>query len=148
MRIACCAVLLLVAAPGCGDDQDPEGAAELWDRIHEEDYRSWSRAPGYDGRTPSDAPHGNEVEIYVDEVLANALEGEPLTAWPDGSLIVKDGWDGSELELVAVMEKRGSNWYWAEYDAEGTASYSGEPDVCIDCHRSGDDHVRAFRFPE
>jgi hypothetical protein len=141
------AALLAIAAGGCGDDQDPEGAAELWDRIHAEDYRSWQRAPGYETRRDSDAPHSEAVDIYVNDVIAGALADEAsITAWPTGSLIVKDGFDG-ELELVAAMEKRQDGWYWAEWDDEGASDYSGKPDVCTGCHQSGADYVRAFGFP-
>jgi len=143
------AAVCLVTAIGCGDDQDPEGAEALWERIHDEDYRSWSRAPGYESRKPSAAAHGNMVDIYVNEVVADVFAaGEPITAWPDGALIVKDGFDDGDFELVAAMEKRGADWYWVEWDAEGASTHSGKPAVCTDCHRSGADYVRAFGFPE
>jgi Cytochrome P460 len=137
---------LSVAA--CGDNQDPAGAADLWRSIHEQSYRDWSRAPGYEAARASNAPHGDSVIIYVNDRVAKTLAAsEPIAVWPEGSLIVKDGFDGSDLELVAVMEKRADGWYWAEYDASGDPSYSGNPDLCTDCHRSGDDYVRAFAFP-
>jgi hypothetical protein len=137
-----------LAAVSCTDDQDPAGAASLYEELQAADYRSWARAPGYETRRGSSAPHGNEVDIYVNDVVATALaSGEPLEAWPEGSLIVKDGWDGSDLELIAAMEKRSDGWYWAEWDGEGSSLYSGKPEVCTDCHASGDDYVRAFGFP-
>jgi hypothetical protein len=139
--------MLLCGVASCGDNQDPGGARALWDRIHELDYRTWERAPGYASRRPSDAPHSAAVEIFVSEVVSDALRADTtLTRWPVGSLIVKDGWDGGDLELVAVMLKREDGWYWAEYDAEGSAAYSGAPSLCIGCHSSGDDFVRAFAF--
>lgn len=132
----------------CGDDQDPEGARVLWDDIHEQQYRMWQRAPGYESRRGSNAPHGDQVDIYVNDVLAEALSaGESLSEWPEDAVIVKDGFDGDDLDLVAVMQKRSDGWFWAEYDADGDSLYSGKPDTCIDCHRSGADHVRAFPFP-
>jgi hypothetical protein len=140
---------VLVVLAGCGDNQDPAGARELWRRIQAEDYRSWPRAPGYETRRSSRAPHGNRVDIYINDTIASALvAGDALDAWPDGSLIVKDGFDDSDLDLVAVMEKRLGGWFWAEYDDEGDASYSGEPELCTDCHESGDDGVRAFSLPD
>ena len=144
------ALLLLTVGPGagCGDDQDPEGARALWRQIHALEYRQWQRAPGYERRRSSDAPHGGAVDIYINDVVAEALAaGEPLSEWPVGAMIVKDGFDGSDLELVAAMDKREDGWFWAEWDDEGDADYSGRPDTCTDCHRSGDDHVRAFVFP-
>jgi hypothetical protein len=141
-------VLLLAITGGCGDNQDPEGAKQLWQQIHALQYRTWQRAPGYEGRRDTGAPHGHQVEIYVNDVVAEALSaGEPLRLWPQGSLIVKDGWDGSELELVAVMDKRADGWFWAEYDGEGDADYSGRPEACTECHDGGDDYVRAFPLP-
>ena len=143
-----CVLLVPLALAGCGDNQDPEGARELWRRIRAEDYRSWSRAPGFESRRRSNAPHGNGVDIYINDVVADALAaGEPLDEWPEGSLIVKDGFDDSELDLVATMEKRVSGWFWAEYDDEGDTLYSGQPELCTDCHASGDDSVRAFALP-
>jgi hypothetical protein len=141
-------MLLLAMNGGCGDNQDPEGAKQLWQQIQTLEYRTWQRAPGYERRRGTSAPHGGQVDVYVNDVVSEALSvGEPLQLWPQGSLIVKDGWDGSELELVAVMDKRADGWFWAEYDGEGDADYSGRPEVCTDCHDSGDDYVRAFPFP-
>jgi hypothetical protein len=145
LLFGCFAAALLL---GCGDNQDPAGAQALWQDIHDQDYRTFAHAPGYEVVRDSNAPHGGRVIIYVNDVVTDALAaGQPIEAWPQGSLIVKDGFDGTDLELVAVMEKRAAGWYWAEYGADGDASYSGSPGVCTSCHSSGDDHVRAFRFP-
>lgn len=146
---------LLVAVPlaltACGDDEDPEGAADLWARIHEQGYQGWMRAPGYETRRDSAAPHGDQVEIFINDAVAAAIAGDPITSWPVGSIIVKDGYDGGELSLVAAMEKLEGTWFWAEWDADGTSKYSGSAaDVatCTDCHQSGSDLVRAFGFPQ
>ncbi|MBM4377505.1 MAG: hypothetical protein FJ095_20705 [Deltaproteobacteria bacterium] len=85
LLVATCATALT----GCGDDQAPEAAAELWARIQEEDYRGFARAPGYDSRQPAAAPHSDFVDIYVNDVVTMALKSsEPIVAWPTGSLIV------------------------------------------------------------
>lgn len=145
MRISL--AVLVGALAACGDNQDPVGAAALWEDIHRDEYRTWQRAPGYEQRRRSNAPHGDDVIVFVDDVVVEALSAEsPVSEWPLGSTIVKDGYNGSALELVAVMEKRESGWFWAEYDGDGEASYSGSPDLCTGCHRSGDDYVRAFTF--
>lgn len=149
-------VQLLLAASltvliGCGDDQQPKEAQLLWQRIQAEDYRSFERAPGYATRQPSDTAHSDAVDIYVNDVVANTLaNGAGISEWPLGSLIVKDGFaDSGELDLVAVMEKRESGWFWAEYDEfeTGEALFSGTPSTCTGCHGSGADFVRAFGFP-
>jgi hypothetical protein len=138
----------VLALAGCGDDQDPDGAADLWKRIHDQNYRSWMRAPGYETRKASAAAHGDEVDIYVNPAIQAALSGAgPLASWPDGSVIVKDGFSGGDPHIVAAMEKAGSTWFWAEWDPDGQAAYSGNPSICTDCHQSGADMVRAFGFP-
>jgi hypothetical protein len=146
-------VCVVLCTLGCGSDdeknQEPEAAKQLLDRIQEEDYRTWARAPGYAERMPTLAPHGDAVDIYVNPVTAAALAGPSITAWPQGSIIAKDGWksDGQTLEVIAVMEKRTDGWFWAEYSGSGSALYSGRPSVCTGCHDSGADYVRAFGFP-
>ncbi len=142
------AVLMAFVAAGCRDDQAPDEAAELWTRIQDAKYRSWTRAPGYASRTATDAPHSDFVEIWVNDVVVSALAGPKITEWPDGSLIVKDGYDSDgALDIVAAMEKRGSEWFWVEWDASGESLYSGKPEICTGCHGSGADGVRAFGFP-
>jgi hypothetical protein len=66
-----------------------------------------------------------------------------------GSLIVKDGFSGGELDLIAAMDKRDDGWFWAEWtDTTGeSAEFSGKPEVCTDCHSAGADFVRAFALP-
>jgi hypothetical protein len=141
--------LTLALIPGCYDDQDPDGAKDLWTQIHDANYRGWARAPGYASRMPTSAPHGDEVEIFVNGVVTSALAGAAITSWPEGSLIVKDGYDSDgALDSVAAMEKRGSAWYWVEWNAEGESLWSGNPPLCTDCHAPGADMVRAFGFPK
>ncbi len=140
--------LALTLLAACGDNQDDSGARDLLSRVKAADYRTWDRAPGWEQRRDSSAPHSERVDIYINDRVAEVLAlAEPTEAWPEGSLIVKEGWDGSDLELTAVMEKRTDGWFWAEYDSDGDPDYSGHPDICIDCHKSGSDGVRAFRLP-
>lgn len=135
-------------AGACGDNQDDAGARRLLDEVRADDYRSWSRAPGYEVRRSSTAPHSDDVDIYVNPVIELALfDGAASEEWPLGSIVVKDGFAGGDLELIAIMEKRQDGWYWAEYDNDGDPDYSGKPDVCIDCHARGSDFVRAFPLP-
>ncbi|HEX9622072.1 MAG TPA: hypothetical protein VF989_18125 [Polyangiaceae bacterium] len=143
------AILLVVSALfGCGDNQDEPGAVELLQRIRDESYRSWQRAPGWESRRPTSAPHGEAVDVYVNDIVVEVLDGsDGAMSWPTGSIIAKDGWDGSDLEIIAVMEKRDDGWFWAEYDGGGEVCFSGRPGVCLDCHGSGSDYVRAFTLP-
>jgi len=140
--------LVVASLAGCGDNQDDAGARRLLARVRADGYRSWERAPGWPTRRATSAPHGERVDIYVNDIISEALAvAEPLTRWPKDSIIVKDGWDGSDLEIIAIMEKRDDGWYWAEFDSDGDPDYSGHPDTCIDCHADGSDYVRAFRLP-
>ncbi|CAN5534140.1 hypothetical protein BH09MYX1_BH09MYX1_64840 [soil metagenome] len=141
--------LALVAAACAGGNDDPDGASSLWAKIHTTDYHQFARAPGYPGKVASNGPHGDQVEIFVNPTLQAAIDAKmPLTAWPDGSLIVKDGFKSGTFKLVAVMEKRAGAWYFAEYEADGTVDYSGSPSLCVNCHSAGSDFVRAFSFPK
>jgi hypothetical protein len=141
-------LLTLTALPGCGDDQDRAPAHDPLARVRSEEYRTWQRAPGFSSRASSNGPHADSVDIYVNDVLADVLTaGAPLERWPSGSTIVKDGYDGSELRIVAIMEKRTSGWHWAEYDSADTELSAGVPEVCIACHDSGSDYVLAFELP-
>jgi hypothetical protein len=140
-------VLCLPSMAGCRNE-DEGGAIALWEDFQAADYRSWARAPGFPGRTPSTAAHGDAVEIFINDTLVEALaSGDKLTAWPEGSLIVKDGFKEGEPHLVAAMEKREDGWFFAEYEPDGEVSFSGTPRVCTGCHDAGADYVRAFGFP-
>jgi hypothetical protein len=139
---------LLASLAACRENDEPGSAEELLADMKAADYTSWARAPGYPERTPSSAPHSDEVEIFVNDVVEAALADGVSGEWPVGSIIAKDGYtEDGELALTALMEKREDGWFWAEYDGEGTALYSGAPTICTDCHEPGADYVRAFGFP-
>lgn len=144
-----CLSVCVALVSACAEDQNqaPEEAARLWERIHDEDFTSWETAPGYESPRPSNAPHSDLTQVYLNEVVFEASQGPPIDAWPAGSLIVKEGrTEDGVLELVAAMEKRDDGWFWAEWDDEGNAEFSGKPDVCIDCH-SGAEHDSVFVLP-
>jgi hypothetical protein len=148
------ALVVGVALAACGQDDDPEGARVLWEKVNAgPGFRSWERAPGFATRKPSFTAHARAVEIFVNDDLAKALSAPRSTLleeWPVGSVIVKEGFSGDSRKLVAVMEKRADGWFWAEYDDGGDSKYSGKPSVCIDCHdnrKSYSDWVYAFELP-
>jgi hypothetical protein len=142
--------IVALMSAGCGDNQEPEAADAFWTRIQASNYQSWSRAPGYATRLPSNAPHGDSVEIFVNPVMQKVItDAVPVAEWPLDSWVIKAGYDGDDqLFLVASMEKRADGWFWAEYDEAGSASYSGKPDLCIDCHSAGTDYTQAFALPQ
>lgn len=152
MRSSFVAVSLAALVVACGsddeDNQDPEGAKQLLAKVQAENYRSWARAPGWPERAPTSAPHSDEVDIYVNAVLETATTSAGLTEWPLGAIVAKDGFRGESLEIVALMEKRGAGWFYAELSGSGEPKFSGRPATCTDCHDSGDDYIRAFDFPQ
>jgi hypothetical protein len=146
-----CAVFLVLMSVGCGsdddDNQDPEGAKKLLAQIQADEYRSWARAPGWPERAPTSAPHSDEVDIYVNDVLDAATATSGTTKWPIGSIVAKDGFRGDSLEIIAIMQKQSDGWFYAELSGNGSPEFSGQPAICTDCHDSGDDYIRAFGFP-
>lgn len=148
-------LVALAVLGGCNANE----ADALRDQIRDDDYRNtYARAPGWeDGRLPAaGGPHGGFVDIYINDVMVEAIEdaeasGEPLERWPEGSIIVKDGWNRSEggsLEYLSFMERRSGGWFWGEYRGNGRLVSAGKNDnTCVGCHRAGEDQVRAFGLP-
>jgi hypothetical protein len=151
-KIASALVVTALAASvaaSCRSNGEPDDAIALLAKVKEDGYTTWTRAPGYEKRRPTDAPHSDNVEIFVNPVVADILANKTkIAAWPDGSVIVKDGYDDEGVyEMTSILEKRGTEWFWAEYDEDGEPVYSGSPGLCRACHESGADFVRAFGFP-
>ena len=142
---------IVVSALACGQDDDPEGARVLFEKVNAgAGFQSWRRAPGYPTRKPSFTSHSNAVEIFVNEEISKVLDTRRVTEWPVGSIVVKEGFSGSSRKLVAIMEKRSDGWFWAEYGDDGSPLFSGRPSVCLDCHdnRKGySDWVYSFELP-
>ena len=139
---------LALALAGCGGEEvDEAGAAELWQRLKAEDYRTWARAPGWETRQPTVSVHGQTADIFINDVVANASQTPNLTAWPLNALLVKDGYRDDSLALVAAMEKRADGWYFAEWDSGGKAKFAGAPSVCLECHEAAPDFVFSAVLP-
>lgn len=143
-----------VLAAACGQNDDPAAAKDLFNRVSTSNYRTtWKRAPEFPYRKPSFTDHSDAVEIFVDPTMSKALAGpDPITQWPVGAIIVKESYANNTLNAFAMMEKKpDGSWFWAEYNADGKALYSGKPDVCVDCHdnRKGySDWVYAIELPK
>lgn len=150
--------LLALAAAACDGETDftPAPDHELLTRVQDEKYREWSRAPKHEMRLPTSAPHGRQVEIFINAPLVDALanaDGLGRAAWPEGSIAVLEGYADeltTELGQVAIMEKRHGSWYWEQYQGEDLTQprFSGRPDVCLGCHNNGQDFTRSFSLPE
>ncbi len=155
------AALALSAAPAltaCDGETGftPAPDHELLTQVQNEKYREWSRVPGRDMRLPTNAPHGHQVEIFINAPLVDALanaDGLGRTSWPEGSTAVLEGFvDGvtTDLEQVVIMQKRYGVWYWEQYQGDDFESprFSGRPGVCLGCHNTGQDFTRSFGLPK
>lgn len=127
---------MAVVAWGCVDESreaaDDRLARALLAELDEADYRSWATMPGFEEARPSTGPHGQTVEIFVNRVLADALDdGGP---WPVGSVAVKDGHAGDALIVRATIRRDEQGWFFALFDAEDGIVAAGRDPYCINCH--------------
>lgn len=130
-------------ASGCADESgqvaaDREAVALLAD-VRAADYRSWAPMPGFEAAQPSRSPHGNAVEVFVNRILADAIDGGP--PWPDGSVVVKDGYDGDRQIGRAIMRKSGGEWFFANFTADDRLIAASDGPGCVDCHAAGRDQL-------
>jgi hypothetical protein len=132
---------------GCGEEVDEAGARALWDEIHTANYRSWQRPAGWETRQPTVSAHGSTADIFINSVLVEAATFQGLGAWPDSSLLVKDSYRNDSLALIAAMKKTSGEWFFAEWSGDGEVKFAGRPDVCLDCHQAGSDHVFSMALP-
>lgn len=148
-------IACLAFAVGCDDEATSPEADLIRDRLNDADYaQTFARAPGWESPRQPDAggAHGPFIDIYINDVVAEALSSETaLDRWPNGSLIVKDGWndpDGEQHLFFAFMERREEGWFWGEYRGNGSLVAAGvnEP-RCANCHSAGQDGVFAFELP-
>lgn len=152
-RFLLATTLLCLAA--CGGDDDDDDAVEDPDIVEAEalladveadDYHSFDRMTGWDAPLleASTPHHGEFIDIYVNDVLKVAVDGDG-PPFPDGSIVVKEGFsdaDGTTLFQIAIMQKQGTEWFYAEYSADGEAEEAGVDNAeCLECHTTGTDHL-------
>ena len=141
------ATAIFVFSLGCSS-VDEAGADALWTDIRGADYLSWPRAPGYEQPRDTVSAHGDTAIVFVNDVVTDALDGEPRSSWPPGSVIVKDIYEDGDKSLIAAMRREQDGWFFAEWEPDGEPEYAGfELDVCTDCHSTNNDRVRAFKLP-
>jgi hypothetical protein len=148
-------VSVLCVAVACGDEASSPEADAIRDQLEAADYRqTYARAPGWGTalQPAAGGPHGSFVDIYVNDVVQQALDaGQEIDRWPDGALIVKDGWDdaaGDTYLFLAFMQRRPEGWFWGEYRGDGSLVAAGVDDpTCANCHSAGQDSVFAFALP-
>ena len=133
----------LLGAAACGADStdaDLDDADGLWVEI--QGYDSWAQPDGWTD-TPV-GPSGDHGGSYVTAWYDDTLAGWDLSgSAPDGSTSVKESWsaaEGGELTGLTVMQKRdgydpdNGDWFWAQYDPDGTVGSAGMVGMCSGCH--------------
>lgn len=98
-------------------------------------------------------PHGT-FKLRFNSIALKALtdNGKLPTGgkFPDGSLIIKDAYKGSDIEIYAMMYKKSGSWLWAEIkpDKKVVHGVNDNSGVCTGCHsQSGNrDLVVSFNF--
>jgi len=132
---------IVIAAYACKKETDTDRA--LYDETIQSGYVYYQNAALLPGL--GNSPHGS-FKLRFNAIAAAALDstGElPVgSTFPDGSIIVKDVYSGSNITLYAVMKKDASNsdagdgWLWAEFEPNGKTiiSTSKKGNSCIGCH--------------
>ena len=103
------------------------------------------------------SPHGPfklKFNGTAQTALNSSLELPAGNSFPNGSILVKELYDGNTLTLYVVMKKDDSDknaeqdWLWAEYDTNGEVIYSigQKGSSCISCHTAtpNRDLIRTF----
>ena len=167
-RLHCLALVTLLGAAACAPDDEPgvepvedagqqpqpsaqtaapdTTAASLWAHLQSEDYRSWPLYPGKGELYTGTEPHGMLLTTYVNSIARDAL-ASGAQSMPPGAIIVKENYmPDSTFDAATVMHKvagyspENGDWYWAKYDAAGTAEQGeGHPAMCQQCHAGARD---------
>jgi len=93
------------------------------------------------------SPHGPfklRFNTIANAALDTALKLPLGNSFPNGSIIVKELFNGNNLILYVVMKKEDNNknaadgWLWSEYEINGDVAYSvgSKGNSCTSCHKS------------
>lgn len=147
--IALCLLPLLQA--GCIDEAEPEPVdpptvAELEAAMA--GYDRWNQLGRWIGVQPSGDAHGAYAQIWWNNTASVAIAEGGSEPMPPGSLIVKEGYstdDPADLNAISAIWKiEGYGWFWARFNADREHVFSGQPEMCANCHYSGDDSMLAI----
>lgn len=104
-------------------------------------YTAWAPWPGKGQLSSGKDPHGAFVKTFLNPAALRSLASREGMAL--GSLLVTENYDADKkpLGLMVMLKVKGYNpqagdWYWFQYDAEGTVLGTGRTENCINCHRS------------
>jgi hypothetical protein len=96
---------------------------------------------------PTVSAHGQTAFIFLNATMTEARLGSDRAAWPEGAMLIKDSYRGDTLAFVAVLEKRSTGWYFAEWNGDGDLKFAGSPSVCRSCHDQAHDSVFSVALP-
>jgi len=96
-------------------------------------------------------PHGTFKLRFNATAFKALTDGGKLpvgASFPEGSLIIKDIYQGSDLTLYAFMYKTSGSWLWGEIKPNRTVLYGvkGNPTVCNGCHSQSGNRDLAVSF--
>jgi hypothetical protein len=128
-------------------------AAELYTYIaNQNPYTKWQMWPGKGKLYKGTEPHGALLTTYVNEFAHRSASQK--TRMPDGAMIVKENYtaDGKLSALSVMYKVKGYNpdkgdWFWGQYDPDGSVKAAGRIDSCIACHEKRKDNDYIFTGP-
>lgn len=118
---------------------------KLWAYLQSSNYRAWAPMPGQsDAAYDGNSPHGAKVKLYVNRTAAGSPDD-----LRNGSILVKENYDGTGEKLMAITamyrskeyNAEGGDWYWVKYETNGAVSsmngmpITGRVNMCIECHQ-------------
>ena len=147
---------MIVIIQSCKKDKtDTDADSALYSEVSAGGYTFYQNGTLLSGAAPS--PHGSfklRFNATAQAALDSTGELPAGNNFPNGSIIVKEIFSGSNINLIAVMKKdpsngnAGSGWVWAEYNTDGSSAFSTgkKGDGCISCHSGNPnrDLVRTF----
>ena len=127
----------------CETDKTTDEDIQLFNELSVSGYTYYQN--GSTLSAAGNSPHGS-FKLRFNNIAQTVLDslGELPTgsSFPDGSIIVKEIYKNTNLDLYAIMKKDPSNgnanndWVWAEYDPDGSTviSLSTQGSSCVGCH--------------
>ncbi|MFO7965882.1 MAG: cytochrome P460 family protein [Desulfobacterales bacterium] len=124
-------------------------AQEVWEYMQEKNYTEWQSIPGYPGifgKTNAESPHGAFLKLHLNDVAIFSLQKD-FEEMIHRSMFVMENFskdDDETPEFVTVQYKYegyspdGGDWFWAQYEPDGTVINAGKVESCIQCHSQTD----------
>lgn len=128
-------------------------ATRLWVELQNADYRrQWDTIPGKGVFYRGQSPHGDWLTAYLSPGLTEEIRLRPGLLPNAATIVLENHGPDRTLRFVSVMQKQpgynpGHNdWFWAEYDPDGTVQVAGRVPGCVACHGGvwSNDYVYSF----